>query len=347
MEEQEKKEIGISEWDRQIIIHIAEIALKDRDIKKVISAENLETLSNEEFFSALESPEVVKVYVGDVPCLMFKFVGIEGPPTIVFFNPIEPIYVFLKSTRKFIKSSRRYSANHEEAEVHACLLADQMFLLLFDNFLSRGILGLESFVREVIAQFDRQTFYSLRKAFSERGAKVRNRKYPRLEEVIGDYNKEVIKLWDSVLISHINSEEEKLSIKLAREYDEKIKPHWNNLRILYRKGSNWRVYAKSKGFEDTPDDLLDKFENTDSRKLHEIAIEHAARRVGLIKVHTRDEVRQKRKAGLKVTDYEFQELGKYLKKGRELLANLNSTSEIESQQSTAHLEKQNPSEQNT
>ncbi len=49
-------------------------------------------------------------------------------------------------------------------------------------------------------------------------------------------------------------------------------------------------FAKSGRFQDTPDDLLKKLEDSDrfdaeaiGSKLSELAVEHAARRVGLIK----------------------------------------------------------------
>ncbi len=89
---------------------------------------------------------------------------------------------------------------------------------------------------------------------------------------------------------------------------------------------DWRDYAKAGKFSDTPDDLLNRLldvdrssDETTSNKVSEIAIEHATRRAGLIKkTGVSEYARNKRKEGIKVSDYSSQQLFIFLKEGREL-----------------------------
>lgn len=68
---------------------------------------------------------------------------------------------------------------------------------------------------------------------------------------------------------------------------------------------DWREYAKIQKFQDTPDDLLDKLIDIDRRddkttdnRVSELAIEHAARRVSLIKKSRRSRIyNQKEETG--------------------------------------------------
>lgn len=67
-----------------------------------------------------------------------------------------------------------------------------------------------------------------------------------------------------------------------------IKDHWQDINRWYRREDrpNWRDLAKVKPFEDTPDELLDRFEDTSADRISDLALEHAARRVGICKPRT-------------------------------------------------------------
>jgi hypothetical protein len=94
-------------------------------------------------------------------------------------------------------------------------------------------------------------------------------------------------------------------------------------------GDEWKEYAKAGSFHDTPDDLLAKLGNIDRRddktsesRVSGLALEHAARRVSLIKKRVSESVLGRRKKGIKVTGYSHAKLFEFLKHGRELKAHL-------------------------
>src|ERR1051325_11451176 len=86
---------------------------------------------------------------------------------------------------------------------------------------------------------------------------------------------------------------------------------------------------------DTPDDLLDKLLDIDRRdaktadvRLSELALEHAARRVGLIKKHgVSDSVVGQRKKGVRVSGSSNGHLFEFLKQGREYIAKAQANQE--------------------
>src|SRR5205085_9521605 len=93
-----------------------------------------------------------------------------------------------------------------------------------------------------------------------------------------------------------------------------------NLRTWCRDpNTDWREYAKIEKFSDTPDDLLDKLENSDAEKTSFLALEHAARRAGLLKVCQDEKILEKRAQQIKVTGYTPRQLQNFLEEGKKLL----------------------------
>jgi hypothetical protein len=105
---------------------------------------------------------------------------------------------------------------------------------------------------------------------------------------------------------------------------------------------NWRDYAKNEKHKDTPDDLLNKLldvdrstDETTSNKISELAIEHAARRVGIIKKSGVSEyARNKRKEGVKVSDYSSQQLFTFLKEGKDIKQKVEENAKMAAQMET-------------
>jgi hypothetical protein len=75
--------------------------------------------------------------------------------------------------------------------------------------------------------------------------------------------------------------------QFALEYPT-ISKHWEDINRWCRREDrpNWREHAKVTPFEDTPDFLLDRLEDSDPESLSTLALEHAARRVGICKPRT-------------------------------------------------------------
>jgi hypothetical protein len=72
--------------------------------------------------------------------------------------------------------------------------------------------------------------------------------------------------------------------KFAEQYPA-ILDHWEDINQWCRREDrhNWRGLAKVAPFADTPDDLLDKLEDSEPEGISALALEHTARRVGIQK----------------------------------------------------------------
>jgi hypothetical protein len=62
-----------------------------------------------------------------------------------------------------------------------------------------------------------------------------------------------------------------------------ILQHWEDVNRWCRRDDrpNWRELAKAKPFEDTPNELLDRLEDSSPEGISSLALEHTARRVGM------------------------------------------------------------------
>ena len=77
------------------------------------------------------------------------------------------------------------------------------------------------------------------------------------------------------------------------------------------------------GFEDTPDDLLEDLKGSHHRGMSLKALEHAARRVGIINPDCNDRaILEKRSSGIQATGYSDTALYKYLDGGRKVLKSM-------------------------
>lgn len=321
-------EQGISEQDALLTIEILRKALEYRpQIQRAVMGAELLALPEVERRNEWFSPRVAIHYIGDkgnIPSLYFRFIGSEAPIVEAFFYPIEAIASFMAEARSYARWAANPQDSEEVIEKVAFNYAVDMTLIMIDNFYRRAELMMESFPSEVIAQWRIQNWQNVIQYHAERGNIMERKKDKTLENLVGLYAKDVLKLWKYQGQSYANWRK----LQFVEEYDA-IYKHWRRLSKMLSE-DDWREYAKPGKFKDTPDDLLNKLENTDRAdadavdlKLSRLAIEHAGRRVGLIKKHGVDQhVVDQRKEGIKATGYTSAQLFNFLKEGRELKAQI-------------------------
>ncbi len=337
----------ISEEDGKLAIEIFKQALGFRPyIKKAILGEDLLALAEEERIKERLTPRVTVTYFGengDIPCLYLRFVGSMIPVADVYFYPFEAISAFLDNMRDHVKQIMPESTDEEKEKV-AIDRAVEMTIIMIDSIFQRVDLMTDSFVTEVIIAWHIYNRKNLQHFYAERGNSIARQKDKSLDEAISGYAKDVSQFWQSQSKGYENWRK----TALADEY-EAIYSHWKWLNKMSRENLNWRQYAKAGTFEDTPDDLLEKLENTDrldnkavENTVSELAIEHTARRIRLIKKSGVSEaVLKQRKNGIRVTGYTSTQLFIFLKEGRDINAQWKAMQQASTQ------EKEHPSsEQN-
>ncbi len=339
------EEQRLTEQDALLAIEIFTKALGYRSqIGKSIIGEEYLALSPEERLNEMLTPRITFHIDGNVPCLFFRFVGDESPVIEAFFYPIEAVYAFLAEARSYFKWLNLSDRTDEELEVMAIDRATEMALIMIDNFYPRAEMMMDSFISEVIAQWRFQNRQNIIHYHAERGNPLPRQKAVLLDLIIKDYAKKIGQLWKY----QGQTSENWHKLSLAEEYGA-IYKHWKRLSRMSSDDEDWREYAKAGKFQDTPDDLLDKLENTDrldvkivEHKVSELAVEHAARRVRLIKKHgVSESVIKQRKEGVRVTGYSSAQLFEFLKQGRELIANWKATQETLAQEKAPDLLEQN------
>jgi len=324
------EEQSISEQDGLLSIEILKKALEYRpQIGNAVLGDELQALPPEEKANEWFSPKVAIQYVGEanIPALYFRFIGAEGPTVEAFFYPIEAVYFFLTEARSHARWISKPDVTEEEIEKIAFDRAIEITLIMIDNFYRRADLMMGSFTYEVVAQWRIQNRQNVIQYHAEQGNILAKRKDPTLENLIKLYTKDVLQLWKY----QGQTQDNWRKLSLAEEYDI-IYRHWKRLSKMLS-DDDWREYAKAGKFQDTPHDLLDKLANgdrldaaaTDSR-LSDLAIEHAARRVRVIKRRGVNEtVIKQRQRGIRATGYTSTQLFTFLKEGRELKERLNAT----------------------
>jgi hypothetical protein len=323
-------EQGISDQDTLLSIEILKKALEYRpEIQKAILGDDLKALSPEERASELSSPRVAIHYIGEasnIPSLYFRFIGDQAAIVEAIYYPIEAVHSFLTAARAYARWVSRPETSEEEIEKTAFNRAIDMTLIMIDNLYGRAELMMDSFISEVIAQWRVQNRQNVMQYHAERGNILEKRKDHTLKNLLKIHARDALQLWKFQGETPDNWRK----IRLAEEY-ETIYSHWKRLSRMLSE-DDWREYAKAGKFYDTPDDLLNKLENADrldetatELRLSELAIEHAARRVGLIKKRdVSDSAIKRRQEGIRVTDYTSTQLFTHLREGRKLKERLES-----------------------
>jgi len=310
--------------DAFLAVEVIRKALEFRTyIKEGILGNKFLSLSREERLNEMLTPKTSFFFVDDerkVPSLFFRFVGENSPIIEAFFYPIEAVLSFLDEARGIVKNLSEKTEKEKEDLVFTHTV--DMTLLLFDNFYRRAEITMDYVITEVIGQWHRNKRQEWIHQESERGIKLELKKDPFLDNLLDSYRKDIGNFWKYQGQTRDNWRK----LTLAEEYEALYK-HWSWLLKMSNDDSiDWRDYAKAGKFKDTPDDLLSKLLDVDrsnnettSNKVSEITIEHAARRAGLIKkAGVSEYARNKRKEGIKVSDYSSQQLFTFLKEGREL-----------------------------
>ncbi len=334
----EEKRISLE--DALLAIEVFKKALEYRPfITRAILGKEFLALSPEERLQETLTPRIALHYADEgekIPCLFYRFVGDESPLVEAFYYPIEAIYSFLDEARYYLRRGRTPEQTDEELEKIAFEHAVNMTLSMIDNIPGRGRLMMDSLTEEVIALWHVQNSQRAAHYIASRGESVPRQKDKSLAYAVNEYAKKVLQLWKW----RGQTEDNWRKLRLAEEY-EVVYKHWNRLTRLLG-DVDWREYAKAGKFDDTPDDLLYKLENTEridketvEHKVSELAIEHAARRVGLLKKHgVAEAVIKKRKSGVRATGYTSAQLFNYLREGRELNDQLKAKNEHPAQEKT-------------
>lgn len=337
-------EQGISYEDALKVFEIIKKSLEYRPFIK--NADLRPDMPREERLKQLLTP-TVGIYYPDaekkIPCLFFRFVGDEGAIVEAIFYPIEAVYSFLDEARYYVRLLNLQEWSDEQKEDYAVERAIDMTLMMIDNFYQRGKLMMDSFTVEVILQWRQQKHQEVLQYTAEQGIQPERQKDSSLQDHINNYGKDVIQLWKYQGQSHDNWRK----MQLVENY-ELLYKHWSYLSRQSRENEDWREYAKAGKFQDTPDDLIDRLDNTDrldeqvvKQKVSELAIEHAARRVGLIKKFgVDDSILEKRSKGVKITGYSSAKLFEFLKEGKQLKDNLEKVNELLAQQEPPSLPEQ-------
>jgi hypothetical protein len=332
--------------DAILAIEIFKKALEYRPrIVSAIVGEEYRALSNEARIQEMLQPRVGTIYADEkktIPALFFRFVGDESPIVEAYFYPYEAILSFLAEARSFAQWIRRPEADDAEVERNAFELSVEMTVMMIDHFYPRGRLMMDSFVWEVIVQWRLQNEQRAQQYRAGQGEIVPKRKNKALDNAIEVYAKEIVGLWRWQGQNLENVQK----LQLAEDYDD-IYQHWKRLSKIAG-DKDWLEYAKPNKFHDTPDDLLERLPDIDRRddkttedRLSALALEHAARRAGLIKKHgVSPSIIDLRKKGIKATGYSVGLLFDYLKQGRELAEHLKEQEKLSAQEKEGVLPEQ-------
>jgi len=294
-------------------------------IRRRSSGEHFSAITLEQIETEILPPGMQVLFLGQdgrVPCLFFRFVGDVSPIVEAILYPIEPIRSFLAESRAHFQLLNLTERTQESIEKLARKMAVEMTLIMIDSFSLRSGLMMDSFVWEVMGQWYVQHSKNIRHWTAERGDSIPKGMNPRvkqLADILQQYARKVSKFWRHQSETYEGGDK----IRLADEYD-RLYAHWKILRTISSERS-WREYARA-NHPDTPDDLLEQMENTDrgdgmmiSQTVSALALEHAARRAGLIKQRGVSEgVRKQRRAGIKVSGYTSTQLFEFLQQGRQL-----------------------------
>lgn len=303
------------------------------DIKEAVSPNQQKDLSNEDRIHHLFAPTRSFFFVDEdkiLPALLFRFAGEESPLCEMFFHPLDYVLLYINEARRIVKCLYFDEEEKERDRVIFNYSLD-MTLLLIDTFYHRMELSFDYLPFEIVGQWHQTKHLEALELKARAGEKVTNSKDPYLLNVLESLGKDIRQFWKY---------QNKLGGKwrntaFAEEYNSVFK-HWLLLlKIASDDSYDLKDYARAGKFKDTPDDLLDNLENMDrsnndqNKKISEIALEHAARRVGIFKkTSVSEHIRNKRKAGIVASGYSPAQLFNFLEEGREVLNKINAKRKV-------------------
>ncbi|HEX8397670.1 MAG TPA: hypothetical protein VF644_10150 [Pyrinomonadaceae bacterium] len=255
--------------------------------------------------------DITKDYTPEgTPFVRFR---LKSSDTLMF----DSVYFPASAVAKFFTQARlKADGIFEDEDLRRWFTVQQTILmtavLLFALY-HKLKLSLEITATEVLSNFEENVQKGQDAIESEKGRKTKKTSFKdKRDELFENYKNQVSEFWRTLE----EATEMQKKVELAEVYPS-ISKHWKAINTLLQKDfPNWRDYAKTGEFADTPDDLLEKLWDTEKEKLSVLAIEHAARRVGLIKPYGVEEsVLEARKRGFKATGYSTRRLFSFLEEG--------------------------------
>lgn len=313
----------ISEADARIVLKIVKKAIEEMKLEPVMSDEEFAALSPDEKTKELLTARFCSFkFSEEVEGIFIRFVGDETPLANVLFFPIEATCSFLETARNYYNTPET-TLTHEEIENLAFIKSLQMILIMMRNLYPRVMATMRSITDETINEWYRQQNEDYREYCSRRGIIVpsneSNVKKVR-QKIIKEHGNEVQNIWEGEKKRFENYQK----TRFAEEY-QKLYSHWDTISLLYRNKKDFLGYAKMKGFEDTPDDLLEELKGSHHRGVSLKALEHAARRVNLINPDCEDEkILEKRRSGIQASGFSETTLHKYNDEGKKIIENFKS-----------------------
>jgi len=283
MENNEKAELiinSIPEKDAYIVLEIIEKTIEVMNINEQISDVDFAALTEHERYIERITPRIEKFKLNEkLSTIFIRFIGDETPIAEALFYPIEAVWSFLDTARNYFNTPGT-TLTEDEIEKFAFNKAVDMFSIMLRTIYPRVMATIGSMTDETINEWYRQQNEDFREYYSRQGVVVPNNQ-PNIKkvqkEIFNDHNKQVSGVWERYRKNNENFQK----MRFAEQY-EKLKEHWDTISFLYRAKKDWLGYAKMDGFQDTPDDLLEEMKGSHHRGMSLKALEHAARKIGLI-----------------------------------------------------------------
>ena len=329
-------EVVHTEEDIKIAVKIFEQTLKYFNVPSEPTEESTKEFTREDGTIDLSKVPLVSVREWDNGAKFLNLIYFyDGVLTVCAeYSPLISILEFLGEARKLINIRYPHWAE-DERETSSQFETFRMTILLFSRLYPRMNLAMQSFVGEVIQAWfiDRRKWEA--QVYSESGIKpIPVSETKEFRNLLKWHEDDLLKLW-------LKAPDRKLDEKkmqFAKEYPAILR-HWQNLRTWCRSvGIDWRIYSKPEGFSDTPDDLLDKIQDSDSEKTSFLALEHAARRAGLLKVTQDEKILERRAQQIKVTGYTPRQLQYFFDEGKKLLDEMQVPTSLHPNNGTGELE---------
>jgi len=323
MERKEALEViahTIPEKDGPILLDIIDEAIKIMNLKPVITDEEFMALSEGEKYKIITTPEICSYKFSEqLRCIFIRFVEDGAPIANVVYFPIEAIWSFLDTARNYFNFSGT-TLTLEEIEKRSFQKAVDMFLIMMRNIYPRVMATMHTITDETINEWYRQQNESYREYLCRQGKTAPSNEpdfKKARDNTFNQYCNEVKDIWGGEKTRVENYQK----LRFAEEY-EILYEHWDTISLLYRRKKDFLGVAKMSGFEDTPDDLLDELKGSHHRGISKKALEHTARRIGLINLDANDEkMLEKRKSEIPASGYSDAYLYKFLDEGKKILEN--------------------------
>ncbi len=283
----------------------------------------------EEKTQEIKTPRILVHKEGDLPAVFIRFVEDQTPLVEAIYYPYLAVDSFWDTLQTHYKDAPLSKEEIEEKMINDCV---HMTVILLNTMYERIMISMSWLTNEVIDEW----YKRLREFSVQQGRSIPKSEITKMKgRTFQGHNNDIKNYWKHTEESWLNWQ----YMELAKEYPKTLE-HWqflgNASRHFERKdntidGHAWRKYAKPVEFADTPDDLLDELEFMRSNDVWKLAIEHAARRIGLFKVDgVKEDILEKRKQKIMKTGYDSGYLLELVKKGSERLVQMKSENHLNS-----------------